>query len=151
MRASKSETSEIAFDCANGNLMRSYPPLVLLMKSAYCFISLSSSQSFFHLISHMSDPVYNRYQPFSNRLNNRFHNRLNVCLHDATGWTTGCTTVIVQPSTGWTTGCIVSTNIQPVVTPVMQPVVQLLWQPVVSCKRGIRPPCLWPFSLPSFH
>jgi len=40
-------------------------------------------------------------------LSYRFHNRVNVCIHD----TTGC-------QTGLTTGCIVYTNIQPVVKPV---------------------------------
>jgi len=40
----------------------------------------------------------------SNRLSNRFDNRLNVCLHDTTGCQTGLTTYL---TTGLTTGCIV--------------------------------------------
>jgi len=51
-----------------------------------------------------------------------FDNRLNVCIHDATG----C-------QSGLTTGCIVYTNIYPVVKPV--------WQQVVSCKRRFRKTC----------
>jgi len=46
----------------------------------------------------------------SNRLSNRFDNRLNVCIHD---------------TTGWTTGCIVYTNFQPVVKAVVQSAVEL--------------------------
>jgi len=103
-------------------------------------------------------------------MSNRFDNRLNVCIHD-------------------TTGFIVYTNIQPLVKPVWQPVVSCIqpvvkpvvqpglttrfvsckqttnrmsnrfdnrldiclhdtagWQPVVLCKRGIRLPVYLPAS-----
>ena len=48
-------------------------------------------------------------------LNSRLVQQENVCIHDASGCTTSCTT-----------GCIMYTNIQLVV------------QQVVSCKRGVR-------------
>jgi len=65
----------------------------------------------------LSSPVYT-IQPVVNRLSNGFDSRLNVCIHD---------------TTGLTTGCIVHTNIQPVVKPVWQPV----WQPAVSCIQPV--------------
>jgi len=64
-------------------------------------------------------PVY-KIQPVVKRLSNRFHNRLNVCIHDTTGCQTGLTT-------GLTTGWMFVYTMKPVVKPVIQPD----WQPVV--------------------
>jgi len=58
----------------------------------------------------LSSPVYT-IQPVVNRLSNGFDSRLNVCIHDTTGLTTGC---IVH-----TAGCQ-----QPVVKPAVKPAVQ---------------------------
>jgi len=89
------------------------------------------------------------YSRLSNRLYNRFDNRLyRVNKHPTgcqtgchTGLTTGLTTGCIHDTTdcqtglttGLTTGCIVYTNIYPVVKPDWQPA----WQQVVSCKRGL--------------
>ena len=86
-------------------------------------------------------------------------NRVNVCIHDTTGWQIGCTTqfdyqlneqLFVQHgcqtscTTGLTTGCIVYTNIQPVVKPCLS---NRLYNPVVSCKRGfIVTKVLWKYN-----
>jgi len=66
------------------------------------------------------DP-FTRYNLLSNRLWNRFNNRLTVCIHD----TTSC-------QNGLTTGCIVYTNIQPVW--------QLVWLPAVLCIQPVVKP-----------
>jgi len=56
------------------------------------------------LYNRFDNRLYTRYSRLSIRLSNGFDNQLNVCIHDTTGCQGGLTT-------GLTTGCIVCTNI----------------------------------------
>ena len=101
-----------------------------------------------------------RYNLLSNRLPNRFDNRLYRVYKHSTGCQTRLTTdltnrsdnllneqccsfnAVVKRVVGLTTGWMFVYTIQPAVKPVVQPV----WQPVVSCKRGLIEIDVWPIK-----
>ena len=81
----------------------SWRALVRLYVSIICISCTANSPDVFNT-QHYTP--FTRYNRLSNWLNNRLDNRLYRVYKHSTGRTTGCITIIVQPTAGWTTDCI---------------------------------------------